>query len=658
MKVIAFDLETALIRPGRQAPDMVCMTWQELGKPAGILHHTDAEPFLTKWLRDSNTRLVGHNVAYDLAVVGVKFPHLLPDIFAAYAQDRVTDTMLRSKLIDIAGGVYREHQYSLEATAAHYAGLQMKKDGFRLFYWFFRDVLLSAWVIHARQVQLWARAYQAGGTFPDFDEARAIIADEKDWAAALAGLIAADPVEVISYAVDDARATLASWSAQERHAPYLADQYRQAYAAWALHLSSAWGVRTDGEAVEALRAKTEAYFQELEEELKLIGFVKPNGVRDTKRVRAHMLRVCEENKIEVKRTPKGGVKLDKQSCEATEDLNLIAYAELSTSKKVLTTDIKLLRRGTVYPVHPRYDLAESGRTTSSPNIQNQSKKPGLRECIVPRPGMLFAECDYPYLEIYTDAQCNVTWFGSSTLADALNAGFEPHLAGAARLQGITYEEALANRKRPDVAKARQLFKAANFGFPGGMGARRFVESTRKQMTPEEFQALGLDEQRAKELKQKWLETWPEMVKHFARVSAMLDPETDRCTVESLYTQRFRGRATYCAACNNGFQALGSDCAKRAACLIAKAQYVDTKSPLYGTRTVAFVHDEFILEVPDDERAHDAAVELARLMVVGANEYLPDVPIPFGKMEPLLMRRWSKNATATFDANGRLVPWAH
>jgi DNA polymerase-1 len=85
--------------------------------------------------------------------------------------------------------------------------------------------------------------------------------------------------------------------------------------------------------------------------------------------------------------------------------------------------------------------------------------------------------------------------------------------------------------------------------------------------------------------------------------------------------------------------------------------VDQASPLFNARIVAFIHDEFIAEVDDAPSAHDAAHELARLMVEGANVYLPDVPIPLSKMEPLLMRRWSKKAEPRFSTEGgRLVPW--
>ena len=90
--------------------------------------------------------------------------------------------------------------------------------------------------------------------------------------------------------------------------------------------------------------------------------------------------------------------------------------------------------------------------------------------------------------------------------------------------------------------------------------------------------------------------------------------------------------------------------------ICRAQYVERDSPLFNTRTVAFVHDEFVCEGPE-ARLHEAAYELARLMREGANLYLPDVPIPAAKLKPSGMRRWSKKAVPLFDASGRLIPWA-
>jgi DNA polymerase I-like protein with 3'-5' exonuclease and polymerase domains len=285
------------------------------------------------------------------------------------------------------------------------------------------------------------------------------------------------------------------------------------------------------------------------------------------------------------------------------------------------------------------------------NIQNLRRQVGIREAFIPRRGRVFANADYPQLELYCLAQCCMTWLGHSALGRALNAGLDPHLALAATILEVLYEDAKARLEAGDelVEDVRHLAKQANFGLPGGMGIAKFEKLVRVNLKPEIIARLGVDQARLKLLKEQWFETWPEMHHYFARIDAL-----DGVVIESLHTKRFRGFPTYCAACNNGFQALGSDCAKSACWLIAKEQYVDSASPLFNTRTVAFVHDEFILEV-DEACGHDAAMRLADVMVEGANIYLPDVPIPRSKVKPLLMRRWSKKAKPVYEA-GRLVPW--
>jgi DNA polymerase-1 len=681
---LAFDTETERIRPACLAPRLVCVTYQRPGAEPQIVNANDAEPLIRGWLLDTSLILVGQNVAYDLGVIAAAFPHLIPLIFAAYDADRITDTMIRAWLLDTAAGALRgrpgpkgrwiKYVYDLESLASRCAGMKLQKDGWRMSYGRFLDAPLSGWVERARQVQAEGRErlVEREATLAGWRAAKPKGLEVKALEKEIEGLremVASSPEQCLRYPLDDARATLAVYLAQEKHArPYLADQYRQARAYFALHLQSAWGLRTDEHGVEVLRRETKAELDEIEEELKLLGLVKPDGVRDTKRAKARMIEVCRRDGLVIPRTDaherceaedacEEHVCLDADACEATEDDVLMAYSRLSTLKKILTNDIEALSKGVMYPVHTRYGFAATGRTTSSkPNIQNQSKREGMREAFIPREGMLFAECDYPQLELYCLAQCCMSWLGRSKLADVLNSGLDPHLVVAARILGMTYEEAKKHKARPDVDKARAFAKIANFGFPGGLGIDSTVSYARKSMLKAAFDALGFNAEVARMLKETWLDSYPEMSEYFARVNGLIDEDTGRGTVETLFTGRIRGGATYCAACNCGFQALGSDCAKRAAWLIARACYAEPRSPLFGSRPVAFVHDEFILEVANGPTAHDAAYELARLMVEGANPYLPDVPIPTAKMEPVLMTRWSKWAKTVLDANGRLTPW--
>lgn len=702
MGVVAFDTETCLIRPAQLAPPLVCVTWARPGLDARIVHHTDAEEKIHGWLTMGDL-IVGHNVAYDMAVIAQRFPRLVPLIFKAYDEDRVTCTKIRAQLLDIASGAFRrkhvgrgvfiKQTYDLETLARRFAGMELKKDAWRMSYSNFLDVPISKWPDRARAVQAEARArlaalasmIAAGMIDPEADKT---LKKEID---GLREMVDGPTDRVTDYPLDDARATLAVYLAQEKHSAWLADQYRQARAYFWLHLSSAWGLRTDEVGVEVLRKETTAAIEELEEELMQLGIVRADGSRDTKLAKARMLEVCRRDAITIPRTATHGepgkckrldgtalpdgsdeceehVCLDADACEASEDDVLIGYADYSQQRKVLTNDVAALLKGIHWPVHTSYGLADTGRTTSAkPNIQNVTKRPGMRECYVARPGKLFAQCDYPTLELYTLAQCCVERVRMSKLAEALNAGLDPHLWFAAKMLGISYEDASKNKKRADVKRARQLAKAADFGFPGGMGVKKFVSATRKGtmaaakaegLDPKEAWAeLGLDEARAKKLKEEWFAAFPEMPYWFSLASNAATTEDGKGSVESLGTQRHRGQATYCARSNTPFQGLAADCAKRAGWLIARAQYTESTSPLFNTRTVAFVHDEFIIEVPDDVDASNAAAhELARLMMIGANVFLPNVPIPASKMEPLLMRRWSKNAAPRVDAQGRLVAW--
>ena len=80
-------------------------------------------------------------------------------------------------------------------------------------------------------------------------------------------------------------------------------------------------------------------------------------------------------------------------------------------------------------------------------------------------------------------------------------------------------------------------------------------------------------------------------------------------------------------------------------------YCNPKSPLYGSRIVAFIYDEILMECPE-EKAHEAAMELTRLMLQGMQIFLPDIP---SKVEVEMMRRWIKAAKAVY-VNNRLVPF--
>ncbi len=616
MTVVAIDCESWLIEPGLLAPPLVCLQWQRQGDDPQLVTHREARPVIEKLLRGSDV-LVGHNIAFDAGVLGAAFPDLLPLIFAKYDRDEICDSMIREQLVMISRGQFRSYEgpdgelkavkYSLaDCVARHFGRHLQKEDTWRLRYRELHDVALADW-----------------------------------------------PEDAKHYAIEDARVTLALYESQINvaHADVFRDQWRQARAAFALHLSSAWGICTDPEAVDALEARLTAEFEELQRELQNEGLIRDNGTADTKAAQAAMTRACEEEGLPIAKTKGGAVSLSSEACDRLDEDSVIGqYSRYLTLRKTLANDVKMLRSGCEVPIQPRYGLADTGRTTASkPALQAINRGAGIREAFRPRPGNCFIQADFEGLELHTLAQWCITNIGYSKLGEALNEGKDVHLLTAATQLGMTYEDAEVEKGKGSkaVKEYRQRAKAINFGLPGGLGAKGLARYARVAYR------VNMSEQEAMAAKQAWLALYPEMNEHF-RLAALATNNFAKVGTEThIFSGRVRGGARYSALCNGRFQGLGADAAKNALWLVTKACYVDVNSPLYGWRVVAFVHDELIAEGPMGD-CDAAAREMSRLMCEGANVFVHDCPV---EAPPVAMMLWSKGAYAVTDDQGRLVPWA-
>ncbi len=116
--------------------------------------------------------------------------------------------------------------------------------------------------------------------------------------------------------------------------------------------------------------------------------------------------------------------------------------------------------------------------------------------------------------------------------------------------------------------------------------------------------------------------------------------------ESVYTLsgRLRAKATYCARHNTVFQGLAADGAKLALWRLWRD----------GFRIVNFIHDEMLVEVPEDVDLKQQAERIRELMIRGMKEVVPDVRID---VEYAASHRWYKKAKPVFDEKtGALMPW--
>jgi DNA polymerase I-like protein with 3'-5' exonuclease and polymerase domains len=614
----AFDTETYRFGPGNMAPRIVCLTWCLSTKTDhyGIkIGDAEIEPFARTMLEsavEKATVIVGQNVAYDMGCLYQQFPSMRELIWRAYDSMNVQCTYVREKLLDIADQGKRERKwYSLAAMSKRYFDVELDKETHRLNFGELDGVPLEQW-----------------------------------------------PAGAAEYAELDAAMTRRIYQKQAKRGRALKYDFeleasRQACYAFALHLTSVRGILIDQDQVSRLLAemhpKMEAELVIMREH-KLVNR-KRDGTesKSTTRIR-ELVEKSFPDKANLPRTPKGAVSCDAETVEQCDHPALKAYASFAAMEKIETTYLKHFREAGSNPVHASFDVlgAESGRTSSyGPNLQNQPRLVGIRECFRARNGWVFAFCDYDSQELRTLAQVCKDILGKSRLADRYreDPDFDPHTHFAAQLLKISYEEALERKKADDtvVLEFRQRAKAANFGFPGGMGAPKFRFYARTY-------GVELSEEESAALRAAWFNQWPEMKDYFQWIAN--SNLNSGGTVTQLVSGRRRAGCKFTDAANTYFQGLAAEASKSALWEVTKKCFRPRgENPLAGCRPVVFVHDEIGVECPE-EIAAEAAEELGRTMVAAMQEVCPDVP---ARASPALMRRWSKKAKAV-RKDGRLIPW--
>lgn len=631
---IGLDLETHLIREGMLFPRMVCAAVQVHGHRGDLLDRRETIDWFRQTIPRSDVVWIAHNAPFDFGVMAAEAPETLADIFEAFESGRVRDTLIRQKLLDIAEGVFK---VAFDSTGKK---VQLRYDLASLLLRLTGDVLPKA--------DTWQKHYAAlDGIHPSL------------W-----------PPDAAEYPLRDIAATLKIHAAQEARARAegssdgsIPDEGNQSAAAWALHLMAGWGVRTDPEMVERLADTLEHEKRLVDEVLRREGILRPDGTKDMVALRNRVEADFRGRGLYAPRTPcsakfpEGQIQTGAEVlAECQSDPALLALADAAGELKLLSTYVPALRRGTVVPCTSRPNvLVDSGRTSwGDPNWQNPPRKGGIRECVIPRPGWVFAFCDLDTAELRALAQECLELFKYSELAEVLRRGEDPHLALGADLLGTTYADIQARYKAGDgeAADARQSGKSGNFGFPGGMGVAKFLWAQRDFVKKLKARNPQFDEVTwAADLREAWINRFHEMREYFALASRATAPGMD-CRMIHTWSGRVRGGLDYCSYANSRFQGRVADGAKLALRRVSRACYVERQSPLFGCRPVLFLHDEIGLETPE-ERASEAADELSRVMVAAVSEVIPDVPIT---AKPVLVRRWWKGAEA-LRVDGRLVPVA-
>lgn len=641
MRSCALDLETYLITPQDQAPKIVCgqVGTSEDGRRRVYLRE-DLRPVLDKIL-DGSWEVWGHNVSFDLACIIKTWPDLTERIWKLLLDGKIYDTMIAAKLRANEDGQLQRldkpgvRAFSMMGCAEREFGADLSAD---------------------KSEDSWRLRYS---------ELDGVPVDQ--W-----------PEEALRYALDDVY-----WTHKlALRYGHPADLKNKTCAQFALYLTTVEGIHVDAEVVERLRSEFSAARTRLEAELveaKILKWNKSKGTwsKDMAQIKSRVIAAWPDGDWPLTKTglqkKRELIKSDDwfdlsadlidafhvkyastdgDTCQQSGDGVLLTLDEYKGVEKLLTSYLTKLDKGKDHPLRVSYSVPKAtGRTSAwgDIGIQQLPRKYDVRCAIIPSgPDRVIVGCDYDSLELRSWAQVCLDLLGQSTLAENYqrDPGFDPHSYFASLLLGIDYTEGLRRKKAGDVefAEARQLAKAPNFGYPGGMGAATLVSYARAGY------GVILTTERAQELKDVWFRVWAEAKPYLDFISRRVMGKKDRGSIEQIRSGRLRGDVTFCAAANGYFQGLAADGALRAVVEVQRRCYADKSSALYGSKMLAFIHDEILLDTPKDH-GHDAAMELRDVMIGSMQEFTPDIPI---RCEPVVMSRWIKGAKPLFDNQGRLV----
>lgn len=500
-----------------------------------------------------------------------------------------------------------------------------------------------------------------------------------------------------------------------------------------LNWKALWGLRTNRERGEAWGREVTAEARKQSLWGLENGFVRLDGTTNKKALQSLVEAAYYATNRTAPRTapttryPDGQVKTNNDALRESRDPVLVKYAEFGTAKKNMETFLPIVRRGYDHPITYRFDpLKRTGRTSASNGLHQPPRGGGFRGCFEPRPGHVLCSVDWSGAETITLAQVMLWLFGANEFTEQVLDGVDTHTKTAVAIfnaedsaRTTTYEEAKAALKdsdhplhrvfagdpnaperTPERIGLRQFGKVPNFGFRGGLGPGVEGDPTRGLVAYARAMAgIHLPLERARKIKEVWLDEYPVMRRYFDRVSEWCGDDT--FTYENWVSGRKRGGSRYTDGCNAGFQPLVGDALGLWEWLVALATlhpeghvevggygpvvwggfkapgrpgiylpaFTRTKqrSPLYGSRGVLSVHDEQILELPwdpaDPKPTTDAAMELSRLGVAALGAFCPDMKRAI-EAEPALCLRWHKSMKAVWRDGGGfpassgdvLLPW--
>ncbi len=365
------------------------------------------------------------------------------------------------------------------------------------------------------------------------------------------------------------------------------------------------GLAVDRERVSQLRQQVSAGLAALRARLAEQGYFP--GTRGSSEVLQGLIKGTLElhPDLVVPRTPNGrgwSTKAEDLAPLASVNPFFSDYTAFRRQEKFLSTYLEKLDRDRI---HPQFQyLLTTGRTScSQPNVQNLPREGAanlgisVRSCLRPSPGNVFIAPDFCQIELVALALAFDQQFGLGTaMRDLINLGADLHRILAAKVLN----------KNPDevTREERQGAKAVSFGRPGGMGAQSLQKIAR------ETYGVALTPEDVAQRIQAYHAICPELDQY------LRDRANGRDRPVFTYTGRLRAAASFSASRNTVFQGLAADGAILSLWSLWRA----------GFRIANFVHDQIVVEVPEDGSLEARQAEVERLMVEAMQKVLPGMRV--------------------------------
>jgi len=351
------------------------------------------------------------------------------------------------------------------------------------------------------------------------------------------------------------------------------------------------GVLIDGAKLDAQSHELGKEMLEIEQQAYLAAG-QPFNLNSPKQIQEILF---DRQKLPVKKkTPKGQPSTDEDVlAELALDYPLprllLDYRGLAKLKSTYTDKLPRMVDANTGRVHTTYSQATAvtGRLASNdPNLQNipirtpQGRR--IREAFIAPPGSRIVSADYSQIELRIMAHLS----GDKGLRHAFDHGHDVHQATAAEVFGVPLEKVTQDERR--------TAKVINFGLIYGMSAFGLAQN------------LGLERATAQAYIESYFTRYP-------GVKKFMDETREKARslgyVETVFGRRLRlpeiqsgsparRQGAERAAINAPMQGTAADLIKLA--MVAVQNFLDSSK--LKTKLIMQVHDELVLEVPENELA--------------------------------------------------------